>query len=474
MLESGCTLAKVFLSSSIELRPLPLSCRHVRSYVPRPSACCQDAALGTLASRAEFAPTARPRLRLGRAWIILPTMSKKPQLPRPVHPFPARMATSIPWAELQSRTSLRVLDPMVGSGTTLVVARALGHRATGFDMDPLAVLLSQVWCSSPPPQTIRAAAATVLARASKRWEKLRGDDTYPVNADDETRSFVRYWFNLSNRRQLRALADAIAGVKNARTRRVLWVAFSRLIIAKQAGVSYARDLAHSRPHKVDKTPLRALDHFLGEVEKVLTALATTSVEGVKRLPAGIAAGDARRLSRVPAKSIDVIVTSPPYLNAIDYLRTSKFTLVWQGRRVAELRETRSTSIGSEVSGNATKGALKDVAKRMGSITKLPERQQLMLTKYLQDMDEVFGEFRRVLAPGGRVILVVGDTAVHGVRMRNSVGLIMLAERHGLTSLKHTRRPLPANRRYLPPPAATQADLKSRMRTEVVLRFKNAN
>jgi tRNA G10 N-methylase Trm11 len=63
----------------------------------------------------------------------------------PIHPFPARMAPGIALEALgQGDRPLRVLDPMVGSGTVLAVARAKGHRAYGVDLDPLAVLLSGV------------------------------------------------------------------------------------------------------------------------------------------------------------------------------------------------------------------------------------------------------------------------------------------------------------------------------------------
>jgi hypothetical protein len=57
-----------------------------------------------------------------------------------IHPFPARMAPELVWDELpDSLPRLRVLDPMAGSGTTLVTAKLRGHEAIGFDRDPLAI-----------------------------------------------------------------------------------------------------------------------------------------------------------------------------------------------------------------------------------------------------------------------------------------------------------------------------------------------
>ena len=67
----------------------------------------------------------------------------------PIHPFPARMAPGIALSALaDSDRQLRVLDPMMGSGTVLAMARAYGHRAYGVDLDPLAVLIARVWTTA--------------------------------------------------------------------------------------------------------------------------------------------------------------------------------------------------------------------------------------------------------------------------------------------------------------------------------------
>ncbi len=88
----------------------------------------------------------------------------------PIHPFPASMAPGIAFEALgDSKTSLRVLDPMAGSGTVLAVARSTGHRAFGFDLDPLAVLMAGVWTRTIDPQTVIDKAAEVLSRAKEAF-----------------------------------------------------------------------------------------------------------------------------------------------------------------------------------------------------------------------------------------------------------------------------------------------------------------
>jgi tRNA G10 N-methylase Trm11 len=63
-----------------------------------------------------------------------------------IHPFPARMA---PELAIDGLKKLKhpgvVLDPMVGSGVVVRQASKMGHRAIGFDIDPLTVLMTKVW-----------------------------------------------------------------------------------------------------------------------------------------------------------------------------------------------------------------------------------------------------------------------------------------------------------------------------------------
>src|SRR5215831_13618594 len=68
-------------------------------------------------------------------------------LSHPFHTYPARLhpATASVLAEWVSHGAGRtqpIVDPFCGSGTVLVEARALGNRAIGVDLNPLAVLVA--------------------------------------------------------------------------------------------------------------------------------------------------------------------------------------------------------------------------------------------------------------------------------------------------------------------------------------------
>ena len=126
-----------------------------------------------------------------------------------IHPFPARMAPGLALDAIGDTSKcLKVLDPMSGSGTVLAVARAKGHRAVGIDCDPLSVLLAKTWTTSIDVQNVESSASNVLDRARKLFRRSKSGEAYPT-VDDETRKFLRFWFDDYARKQLYCLAKCI-------------------------------------------------------------------------------------------------------------------------------------------------------------------------------------------------------------------------------------------------------------------------
>ncbi|WP_456658182.1 methyltransferase domain-containing protein [Bradyrhizobium sp. JR3.5] len=316
-------------------------------------------------------------------------------------------------------------------------------------------------------------ASEILVRARSDFGCRRTADAYPRHADDETRKFIRYWFDPYARRQLAALAEAIHRVQDSHTREALWCAFSRLIITKQAGASLAMDLSHSRPHKVFETaPVKPFGKFLTATGHVLKNCIRQ--DQAHNSPATHAAlGDARSLA-IASGAIDLVLTSPPYLNAIDYMRCSKFSLVWMGYNIKELTDIRAESVGNETSDkDAHKDdVIKNIMSDLKLSPRLSPRHEAVLAHYIEDMRQAVAEAARVLKPGGRAIYVVGENTVRGTFIPNAKIVSAVAERAGLKNETKRVRLLPANRRYLPPPSVGNGreSLDGRMRREVILSF----
>ena len=182
-------------------------------------------------------------------------------------------------------------------------------------------------------------------------------------------------------------------------------------------------------------------------------------------------GDARKLD-IRDESIDLVLSSPPYLNAIDYLRCSKFSLVWMGYNVSELRQIRGDSVGAEALCEQASAArwVNLLIERLKLKPALSSRQHGLLARYVWDMGRVMAEVSRVLRAGGRAVYVVGDSTVRGTFIPNSAIVEAVALTHGLKLSSRQTRTLPANRRYLPPPKLRRSGtmLDARMRREVVI------
>jgi hypothetical protein len=246
-----------------------------------------------------------------------------------------------------------------------------------------------------------------------------------------------------------------------------------MIITKSAGVSLAMDVSHSRPHRVySVAPVRPFEKFLSALDQVLRG---SHFSASQNLPAAdVRRGDARAIPLTDS-SVDLVITSPPYLNAIDYLRGHKLSLVWMGHQIDELRELRSNNIGSERShGSSASASIRAAIERvLSNSVDLPARAQAMLVQYFGDMNRVLAEINRILTHRGTAVIVVGNSTIGGIFIKNSRMLTHLARGNGLRLVSTRRRVLQENRPYLPPPlrAKLGASLGSRMTEEVILTFE---
>jgi len=392
--------------------------------------------------------------------------------PARFHPFPARMPVSVV-QHLISRITIsgaKILDPMAGSGTTLVAAKYVQRQSIGFDRDPLAILISRTATSDFEAETLARMQLRILDRAQKTLNSAKIQlKSLRAKMSPEDQEFLDYWFPPESQQQLAKLATSIQQEANGKEKDFAWVVFSSLIIAKSAGASYALDLPRSRPHRC----------FEKSIYLPFEAWPKRFHAAVRRLPfinkqqttdALVSLGDARNL---PLKndSIDLVITSPPYINAIDYLRAHKFSLVWMGYNLHDLRELRGTMVGSERGLFGLDGLPKKLEERLNRLRK-DTRDRAIRRRYLSDLTKVISEINRVLQPGGLALLTVGPTMISLKRTDAAKVLTSIGQSCGLEFIESVTRDLKASHRSLPIPRATTANpLANRMRREVIVAFR---
>lgn len=400
------------------------------------------------------------------------------------HPFPARMPVWLARDFIESlcEPGTTVLDPMVGSGTTAVAALRCGRHAIGTDLDPMALLLSRVGTTDFDAGRARSVLDGVRDRANRRVRCGLKVATARDAFGHDDQDFLKYWFPPRSQKELFALALEIAALPagaEQKYRDLASVVLSSLVIAKSAGASYALDISRSRPHKVEEKPItNPLEAWDARARTVIDRLpfttspapstSPTTPPTTPRTAALIRRADARELPMDDA-SVDLVVTSPPYLNAIDYMRSHKFSLVWLGHPLADLREIRSTMIGTErgmYSPDSLPPTLEEtIVDRIAESTRLGQ-----VRRYLSDLRRVLIELKRVLKPGGAIVMALGPSVI--ATDSSDAGDVIggLAEAVGLVKVGAVFRPLDPSRRSLPPPFAVRRGnpLRLRMEGEVLL------
>lgn len=384
-----------------------------------------------------------------------------------LHPFPARMAPDIAmdWLTGNSADELTILDPMCGSGTVLAAARASGFDAIGVDMDPLAVLMSRVAVTPLNAERLLATGKIVVERANSC------DAAPDPWVDPETRRFAEYWFGKPQRQALARLTSAIAAEPAESTRQALLLALSRIIVTKVPRASLAADTSHSRPHRVttesDYNVIKGYELSIRQLARVISRCPPEPPSARVHL------GDARILAPIRDASIDAVITSPPYLNAIDYMRGHKMALIWMGYSIPDLRRIRSESIGAE---RAPDGDLpEDVQKMITEVRRSVQQPEALptriLSRYALDLHSFARALHRVVKSNGTVVIVVGNSTVRGNYIRNDRLVETALKTKGFRLERRAERQIPANKRYLPLTGDTASSLDRRMRTEVVLSLR---
>jgi DNA modification methylase len=369
-----------------------------------------------------------------------------------------------------------VLDPMTGSGTTLVEACLLGRATMGAEIDPLARLLAKAKATPVDPEALDTAGANIA--------RLLGQGALDDSWRPDLLGWDR-WFRLDVAQDLSRLRDAIhrdEGGQNLRD--LLWVAFSSLIVARTS-VANAYDLVHSRHHyraweTSPDVPRRFADRLKG-MRRMMVDYRTRLVDthGTIDVKVAMVGNDARSLA-LDAGSVDLVFTSPPYCSALDYTRAHMFAVAWMadvlGIDVGEYRRLGRSYVGSERAPltEASKEQPLPPALGQASVDEVvhmlrgDNERAWIVYRYFRDMLAVISECVRVVRPGGRVVLVVCPSNIRKVRIATHEIFTDLARQlpgEPVEVEALLERTIHDRRRVMP---YLEAAFGERMRTEYVL------
>jgi len=351
---------------------------------------------------------------------------------------PARFISEIPrWALKKFSTpGDTVLDPFCGSGTTLIEARKLGCSVIGIDNNPVARLISSVKTRNINKKEAERHLEVILNQAKSQI----GRDVelpYVTNRD--------FWFDLPVSNSLMKIRNSISIIEDREIKELFLVCFSD-IIRTVSHVAPGQILQARRPNNHKQKELSEIDvinTFERKCKSVFKLLhddfpektSATIIESLELL-----------------SDFDLIITSPPYINAVDYVWAYKLRMHWLGLADSskERLELSSTEIGTERIAKSDyvttfESGIKELDSKLNEIEQginykagkgQNELRAQVTYKYFQQMEEHLQIMSQKMKKGSRYCLVIGDSNICKTYIPTSDYLINFAEMNNLKKTHH--------------------------------------
>ncbi|MHA1325533.1 MAG: DNA methyltransferase [Candidatus Helarchaeota archaeon] len=349
-----------------------------------------------------------------------------------LHIYPAKFIPQIPQLCIRkySQPADYIIDPMCGSGTTLVEAMLLGRHAYGIDINPLAQLIARVKTTPLEVEELDQYYHQFLEFLELGLQnRLPPIKSIPTNSDFPN---LEYWFSEKVRMELKQIQNQINHIEKKQIREFFLVVLSTII----RKVSLADDdQLHPAKTKYAKTrkqsDISVFKVFKAALLKKYKIMRHFSSYDFSEINCEIIGSDATEIAL--SDGIQLAVTSPPYVNALDYIRIHKLEAFWVGAiKTLDLRPLHLQFIGTEKiyveeyqelspTPNARLNAL------LKRIHKIDKKRAGIILKYFTNMTKNLGEIHRILPPHGKYCIIIGSNYIHNILVPTPKILIELAE-----------------------------------------------
>lgn len=311
-----------------------------------------------------------------------------------------------------------VIDPFLGSGTTVVEAIVNNRIGIGTDINDIAYLIAKV--KTTPIKTTELLQEfskiewDLQNRLNKQYDFFLEKSLKVVPQNDR----IDYWFLPQQKEKLSIIFARILEIKNNDIKNFFLVSFAQIL--KSCSIWLQKSVKPTRDqHKKIYEPLtlflnqsKKMIKKHSEFDKILNPEIRENIDKYRV----IQCADSRNLPCEKNKAA-LIVTSPPYVTSYEYADLHQLPSLWFGY-LTELAEFRKKFIGSAYK-DRDKIDLKsswaeEIVLRLGENKKGRE-----VKNYFADMLETFLEMKRVLKKGGKACIVIGNTEFNGVKILNA-------------------------------------------------------
>ncbi|MFW9846369.1 MAG: DNA methyltransferase, partial [Candidatus Thorarchaeota archaeon] len=313
-----------------------------------------------------------------------------------VHKFPAKFFPELPRYLIKrySEPNQTVLDPMCGSGTVILEAMLASRTAIGIDIDPMARLITKVKTTPLDFEILTSAKEELIALLYRRYKAMQRIRPIPEFNYRDT------WFKDFVLEELGILYECIHDLRyfkmDGKFKKDITDFFSIVFS------SIVRDVSNADPH-CTRTVIRknlVKKIALGDVIRRFHDALSKQVRAMHDLSEACASREIGRV-RLPRstatqtglddESVDLVVTSPPYINAVDYPRTHQLEMYWLGLiEEGPLSNMKRRYIGTETVykeeySNLRTTGLQTLDPVLTKIFSRDPRRSFIVFKFFEDM-----------------------------------------------------------------------------------------
>jgi DNA modification methylase len=335
------------------------------------------------------------------------------------HRYPAKFIPQLV-ARLLSDFSAEgdlVVDPFMGSGTTLVEAKLNRRPSVGVDINPVAHLVAKAKVTPIEPSRLESAIALLEKSLSNQEQpalfilRERADSDFCGQRLD-------YWFPSDVKSELMRIHAAIENLPDEDLRVFFRCAFSHILKPcswwLNRSVKPTRDLKKRIPPPI----LTFFQHVRRMASGNRQFWELLRQKDALDVPAKPYCADARQLP-LPDSSAQLIVTSPPYVTSYEYADLHQLTVLWY-QAVTDLKEFRRQFIGTASCNGKPVNMGSFIAETIVAALKGRDKKKAQeVAVYFTEMRECFLEMWRVLKRGGYACIVIGNTRLCGVEILNA-------------------------------------------------------
>ena len=308
-----------------------------------------------------------------------------------------------------------VLDPFCGSGTTLVESNLNGIRSIGNDINPFLTFVADTKNNfSPSPRK----GLSELSKMSRKFFAYTKPSVNNISEVGLSEIFATHTFFSPNiLPKVLFVKQCINEIPDKKIRNLFTLAMCSILV-KVSNYRRGPDLA------TKKAPLIDYPVFERLLEKTASMLEDLKLVSTKTSKSKIINEDSKKLTKIKNNTVDLVITSPPYLNGTNYFRNTKLEL-WYINELSskdDLHNFREKAITAGINdafkSKHRESTIPNVQKILRRInhSAYDSRIPLMVSTYFEEISLCFERLYDIMKTAGRCYWVVGDSAFSKIRI----------------------------------------------------------